>query len=117
MIVATPQYLWLGRLSHIVCTSRLTTEMLQLALRYGCSNEDECACASNVTSRGSVAGLALQNNGSLVGSAHDVAVDWSGRWTNAKAEPGQLNMSHRACDMARQLYARDFLLWRSLCKT
>ena len=109
-VVAMPQYLWIGRLSHVVCTPRLADELPALARRHGCAhNATACACVDAVTN----ASAAPRPAG--LGAAHDVPVDWRGRSTNASAGEAMTNLSHRSCAATRQLYARDAHLWRALC--
>jgi hypothetical protein len=107
-VVVMPQYLWLGGLSHVVCTPRLDEELPALASRFGCVNGTKCACAEQFAT-------ALGARSEAVGSAHDVAVDWAGHRTQHKAAPAQLNLSQAGCAVIRDVYARDTELWQQLC--
>jgi hypothetical protein len=129
MIVNMPQYLWFGRLSHVVCTPQLDAAMPVLAARYGCAKP--CAQSSSTrawASDGQFSGCALagrcmcgeqltnlSSSSKSTASAHAAAKDWSGKPTPVRATDAQTNLSRAACSAVRELYARDTELWRHAC--
>ena len=103
-VVAMPQYLWVGNLSHVLCTSELDRKLPHAAALFGCPNRAACNCTP------------AHNHGPPGAAAHANPVDWKGAPTTAALRPHQLNLSEAACSLVREhIYARDFELWKGIC--
>ena len=93
LVVAMPQYLWIGNASKVVCTERLD-ELLPATLR-------EMGCAAVPNSTASVKGVAGTTN--LYTSKSD------------QLSAKQANLSTASCIAVRKLYWQDWFLYQRQC--
>ena len=117
LIVAMPQYLWIGPLSRIICSQRLQQELPKLARTFGGCDPDSCDCvdvkapAANQTSPSGCTSI-NPVTGRLQG------FDYGGRRYDLEAlRPEELAHTDESCAQTRALYARDERLWRRSCAT
>ena len=93
LVVAMPQYLWIGNASKVVCTERLD-ELLPATLR-------EMGCAAVPNSTASVKGVAG------TGNVHTAKSD--------QLSVKQANLSTASCTAVRKLYWQDWFLYQRQC--
>ena len=118
LIVAMPQYLWIGPLSRVICSPRLQQELPSLAQTFGGCDPEACDCvdvkapaAANQTSPSGVTSI-NPYTGRLQG------FDYGGRMYDLEAlRPEDLAHTDESCAQTRGLYARDEQLWRRSCAT
>ena len=109
LVVALPQYLWLGNASRVVCTPRLSAEFVRLAVEYG-------GCASNASACDCIA-KAQQTSNSSSNARGDSHKDFAGHEIKnyRPHTKEERTLSRAGCALARQVYWRDAQLWDAMC--
>lgn len=106
LVLAMPQYLWIGNASRVVCTERMDAELPGFFGSIGCCQVPNASFVK----------------ANIQKAAHGRHHDWNFGRSALTAKSYKLNstqgeLSSASCHIVRELYWQDDLLYRKLCST